>query len=99
MSKRELETLAQVAIDLEGPRTKRRRETPAEDANGDGKMSVDEGDDAWAARLAAAKEQGEKLWQTVKDAVDPKEQVLALLYLQPPHAHSRKQPAFALLRL
>lgn len=87
MSKRELETLAQVAIDLEGPRTKRRRETPAEEANGDAKMQVEEGEDAKAARLAAAKEQGEKLWQTVKDAVDPKEQVLALLSFMRPHAH------------
>ena len=52
MSKRELETLARVAIDLEGPRTKRRRETPAEETNGD--VKVEEDEDAKAARLAAA---------------------------------------------
>lgn len=80
MSKRELETLAQVAIDLEGPRTKRRRETPAEEGNGDVKMQVEEDEDAKAARLATAKEQGEKLWHAVKDAVD-KEQVSCSLFL------------------
>jgi len=81
MSKRELETLAQAAVDEGAPRTKRRKETPAEDVkpgpskvgktlemDGSGK---DETEEQRRARLEVVKQQASQLWQTIKDAQGP----------------------------
>lgn len=77
MSKRELGKLANV-IDVDAPRAKRRKEVaPQDEKKPDADMDVDvtggtnmkrEQEDP--AKLEQLKEQGLKLWQTVKDAVD-----------------------------
>ena len=77
MSKRELGKLASV-VDVDAPRAKRRKEAPPqEEKKPDADMDVDatggmnvkrEQEDP--AKLEQVKEQGLKLWQTVKDAVD-----------------------------
>ena len=77
MSKRELGKLASV-VDVNAPRAKRRKEAPPqEEKKPDADMDVDatggmnvkrEQEDP--AKLEQVKEQGLKLWQTVKDAVD-----------------------------
>ncbi|KAI0275197.1 Bromodomain-containing protein [Gloeopeniophorella convolvens] len=77
MSKRELEKLANV-VDVDAPRAKRRREAaPQEERKADPDMDVDVTGDADVkqeqvdpAKLQQVKEQGLKLWQTIKDAVD-----------------------------
>lgn len=77
MSKRELGKLASV-VDVDAPRAKRRKEAPPQDEK---KPSTDMDLDATGgttvkreeedpAKLEQVKEQGSKLWQTVKDAVD-----------------------------
>ncbi len=77
MSKRELGKLASV-VDVDAPRAKRRKEAaPQEekkpetdvdvDVTGDGNVKREQVD---PAKLEQVKEQGLKLWQTVKDAVD-----------------------------
>lgn len=77
MSKRELGKLASV-VDVDAPRAKRRREAASQDEkkpdpdldlDGTNRASVKrEQEDP--ASLKQVKEQGFKLWQTVKDAVD-----------------------------
>ena len=77
MSKRELGKLASV-VDVDAPRAKRRKEAaPQDEKKPDADMDVDatggtnvkrEQEDP--AKLEQVKEQGLKLWQTVKDAVD-----------------------------
>lgn len=77
MSKRELGKLASV-VDVDAPRAKRRKEAaPLEekkpeadmevDVTGDGNVKREQED---PAKLEQVKEQGLKLWQTLKDAVD-----------------------------
>ena len=77
MSKRELGKLASV-VDVDAPRAKRRKEAPPQDekkpnadidvdATGGTTVKREEED---PAKLGQVKEQGSKLWQTVKDAVD-----------------------------
>jgi hypothetical protein len=77
MSKRELGKLASV-VDVDAPRAKRRKEAPPQDekkpdadldpdATGGASVKREQED---PANLAQVKEQGLKLWQTVKDAVD-----------------------------
>jgi len=78
MSKRELGKLASV-VDVDAPRTKRRREVAPHDekkpdsdtadhnALGGANVKQEQED---PAKLEQVKEQGLKLWQTVKDAVD-----------------------------
>jgi hypothetical protein len=82
MSKRELETLAQVALDIGTPRAKRRRETPADDSNSNNKAStsdvamhkIEDGQTSEArgvivgVDIVAVKEQASQLWHAVKDA-------------------------------
>lgn len=75
MSKRELGKLASV-VDVDAPRAKRRKEAaPQEEKKPDVDMDVDvtgevkrEPEDP--AKLELVKEQGLKLWQTLRDAVD-----------------------------
>lgn len=77
MSKRELGKLA-IVVDVDAPRAKRRREAaPQDEKKPDPDMDLDatsgtgvkrEQEDP--ANLKQVKEQGLKLWQTVKDAVD-----------------------------
>ena len=77
MSKRELGKLASV-VDVDAPRAKRRKEAPPQDEKkADADMDVDAGGAANVkreqedpAKLEQVKEQGLRLWQTVKDAVD-----------------------------
>ena len=77
MSKRELGKLASV-VDVDAPRAKRRREAaPQDDKKPDGDLDLDATGGASVKReqedpanLEQVKEQGLKLWQTVKDAVD-----------------------------
>lgn len=77
MSKRELGKLASV-VDVDAPRAKRRREAvPQEEKRPNADMDVDVMGEANMKRehedttkLMQVKEQGLKLWQTVKDAVD-----------------------------
>lgn len=68
MSKRELERLA-VVVDADAPRAKRRRETTTEE-----KPDVQNAETTRATvsseEKAKAKEEGLRLWQAVKDAVD-----------------------------
>jgi len=77
MSKRELGKLASV-VDVDAPRAKRRKEAAPQDekkpdadmdvtATGGTNMKREQED---AAKQEQVKEQGLKLWQTVKDAVD-----------------------------
>jgi hypothetical protein len=77
MSKRELGKLASV-VDVDAPRAKRRKEAPPQDekkpnadldldATGGASVKREQED---PASLGQVKEQGLKLWQTVKDAVD-----------------------------
>jgi hypothetical protein len=75
MSKRELGKLASV-VDVDAPRAKRRKEAaPQEEKKPEADMDVDvtgemkrEQEDP--AKLEQVKEQGLKLWQTLRDAVD-----------------------------
>lgn len=67
MSKRELERLA-VVVDADAPRAKRRREATAEKP--DVEMLDGTRETVSEEQRATVKEQGLKLWQTVKDAVD-----------------------------
>jgi chromatin structure-remodeling complex subunit RSC4 len=76
MSKRELGKLASV-VDVDAPRAKRRKEAavPQEEKKPETDMDVDvtgemkrEQEDP--AKLEQVKEQGLKLWQTLRDAVD-----------------------------
>ncbi len=77
MSKRELGKLASV-VDVDAPRAKRRREVaPQDEKKPDADMDLDATSGAGVKReqedpasLEQVKEQGLKLWQTVKDAVD-----------------------------
>ena len=77
MSKRELGKLASV-VDVDAPRAKRRKEAaPQEEKKPEVDMDVDVTDDGKVkreqedpAKLEQVKEQGLKLWQTLKDAVD-----------------------------
>jgi hypothetical protein len=75
MSKRELGKLASV-VDVDAPRAKRRREAvPQEekkpdvdvDVTGEANVKREQED---TTKLEQVKEQGLKLWHTVKDAVD-----------------------------
>lgn len=77
MSKRELGKLASV-VDVDAPRAKRRREAaPQDEKKPDPDLDLDGTNRAGVkqeqedpASLKQVKEQGLKLWQTVKDAVD-----------------------------
>ena len=77
MSKRELGKLASV-VDVDAPRAKRRREAaPQDEKKADPDLDLDATSGAGVKReqedpanLKQVKEQGLKLWQTVKDAVD-----------------------------
>ena len=77
MSKRELGKLASV-VDIDAPRAKRRKEAaPQEEKKPEADMDVDVTSDGNVkreqedpARLEQVKEQGLKLWQTLRDAVD-----------------------------
>ncbi len=76
MSKRELGKLASV-VDVDAPRAKRRKEAPQEEKKPEVDMDVEVTSDGNLKReqedptkLEQVKEQGLKLWQTVKDAVD-----------------------------
>ena len=77
MSKRELGKLASV-VDVDAPRAKRRREAPPQDEKKpDPDLDLDATSGAGVKRepedpanLKQVKEQGLKLWQTVKDEVD-----------------------------
>jgi chromatin structure-remodeling complex subunit RSC4 len=82
MSKRELGKLASV-VDVDAPRAKRRKEAapPQDEKKPDAETDVDVDADAGvgtsvkreqegSAKLEQVKEQGLRLWQTVKDAVD-----------------------------
>ena len=77
MSKRELGKLASV-VDVDAPRAKRRKEAPPQDekkpdtdmdtdATGGASMKREQED---PANMEQVREQGLKLWQAVKDAVD-----------------------------
>jgi chromatin structure-remodeling complex subunit RSC4 len=75
MSKRELETLAQVAVDIDAPRAKRLKTTAVDagPSSGGGKTGVAGGEGAQdvqmsEAQMEAVKEQALQLWQTIKDA-------------------------------
>ncbi|KAI0033961.1 Bromodomain-containing protein [Vararia minispora EC-137] len=76
MSKRELETLAQAAVDIDAPRTKRRKETPTEDLrpgpSKGGKTaapgSAEESVEAGNAHPQDVKAKAGQLWQAIKDA-------------------------------
>jgi hypothetical protein len=77
MSKRELGKLASV-VDVDAPRAKRRKEAaPQDEKKPDADLELDATSGAGVKReqeepanLEQVKEQGLKLWQTVKDAVD-----------------------------
>jgi hypothetical protein len=77
MSKRELGKLASV-VDVDAPRAKRRKEAPPQDEKKpDADLDLDatrgasvKREQEEPANLEQVKEQGLKLWQTVKDAVD-----------------------------
>lgn len=76
MSKRELGKLASV-VDVDAPRAKRRKEAPQDEKKPNADMDVDvtggttvKREEEDSAKLEQVKEQGSKLWQTVKDAVD-----------------------------
>jgi hypothetical protein len=81
MSKRELGKLASV-VDVDAPRAKRRREAapPQDEKKPDAETDVDAGtggggasvrrEQEDSAKLEQVREQGLRLWQTVKDAVD-----------------------------
>lgn len=107
MSKRELGKLASV-VDVDAPRAKRRKEAaPQEEKKAEVDMDVDvtgevkrEQEDP--AKLEQVKEQGLKLWQTLRDAVD-KECVTDLRlsppfrfvnHVSPPPAVAHFQPTF-----
>jgi chromatin structure-remodeling complex subunit RSC4 len=92
MSKRELGKLA-IVVDVDAPRAKRRREAPPQDEKKPDPADLDLDPDATSgagvkreqedpATLKQVKEQGLKLWQTVKDAVD-KECVTSLVSCAP----------------
>ncbi|KAI9438434.1 RSC complex protein [Lactarius psammicola] len=92
MSKRELGKLASV-VDVDAPRAKRRKEAaPQEekkpeadmdvDVTGDGNVKREQED---PAKLEQVKEQGLKLWQTVKDAVDKDGRSLSADFLRLPN--------------
>lgn len=68
MSKRELERLA-VAVDPDAPRAKRRREATTEEKP-DVQMLDATRETVSEEERVKVKEQGSRLWQTVKDAVD-----------------------------
>jgi hypothetical protein len=75
MSKRELGKLA--SVDVDAPRAKRRREAAPQEKKPDPDMDMDATSAAGVKReqedpaaLKQVKEQGLKLWQTVKDEVD-----------------------------
>jgi chromatin structure-remodeling complex subunit RSC4 len=100
MSKRELGKLASV-VDVDAPRAKRRREAaPQQDEKkpdaetdaeaGGGNVKREQED---PGKLEQVKEQGLKLWQTVKDAVD-KECVTDLR--RPPFVIALCSPAYLL---
>lgn len=75
MSKRELGKLASV-VDVDAPRAKRRREAAPQEKKPDPDIDLDATSAAGVKReedpanLKQVKEQGLKLWQTVKDEVD-----------------------------
>ncbi|KAI9444525.1 Bromodomain-containing protein [Lactarius indigo] len=93
MSKRELGKLASV-VDVDAPRAKRRKEAPPPqeekrpetdmdvDVTGDGNVKREQED---PAKLEQVKEQGLKLWQTVKDAVDKDGRSLSADFLRLPN--------------
>lgn len=94
MSKRELGKLASV-VDVDAPRAKRRKEAapqeekkPPEadmdvDVTGEGNGKREQEDDP--AKVEQVKEQGLKLWQTVKDAVDKDGRSLSADFLRLPN--------------
>ncbi|KAI0050569.1 Bromodomain-containing protein [Auriscalpium vulgare] len=97
MSKRELEKLGSggSVVDVDAPRAKRRKETPASpddkkpdhhtgDATTATKREAEDHDTVDAAQLAAVQEQGLKLWQTVKDAVDKDGRSLSFDFIRLP---------------
>ncbi|KAH8993930.1 Bromodomain-containing protein [Lactarius akahatsu] len=92
MSKRELGKLASV-VDVDAPRAKRRKEAPPQeekkpetdmdvDVTGEGNVKREQED---PAKLEQVKEQGLKLWQTVKDAVDKDGRSLSADFLRLPN--------------
>ncbi|KAI0067972.1 Bromodomain-containing protein [Artomyces pyxidatus] len=93
MSKRELETLASV-VDVDAPRAKRRKEAPASedkkpDLSNDGASPSrsaihDSQETVDPAKLEVVQEQGLKLWQTVKDAVDKEGRNLSFDFIRLP---------------
>lgn len=102
MSKRELGKLASV-VDVDAPRAKRRREAAPQqdekkpdaetDANvgaGGGASVKREQEDP--AKMEQVKEQGLRLWQTVKDAVDKE----CVTDLRGPLVIALRQPAYLL---
>lgn len=92
MSKRELGKLANV-VDVDAPRAKRRREAaPQDEKKPDPDMDLDATSGAVVKReqedpasLKQVKEQGLKLWQTVKDAVDKDGHSLSIDFLRLPN--------------
>ncbi|GLB35855.1 putative bromo domain containing protein [Lyophyllum shimeji] len=89
MSKRELGQL-NGANEIEGPRTKRRRETAGNSSDVDVKQSDpvvpggDQSGEGSGAKKGEVKELGLKLWQTVKDAVNKEGRTLSLDFLRRP---------------
>ncbi len=87
MSKRELGKLA-IVVDVDAPRAKRRREAaPQDEKKPDPDLDLDATSGAGVKReqedpanLKQVKEQGLKLWQTVKDAVDKECVTIVLSY-------------------
>ncbi|KAI0253274.1 Bromodomain-containing protein [Lactifluus subvellereus] len=92
MSKRELGKLASV-VDVDAPRAKRRREAvPQEEKKPNADVDVDVTGEANTRReqedttkLMQVKEQGLKLWHTVKDAVDKDGRSLSIDFLRLPN--------------
>ena len=93
MSKREARSFAAAGVDLDAPRAKRRKDAPATSNTGphskqSAETAVANGAGNEGAEHAAeetedketVREQGLRLWQTVKDAVN-KECVIYLAYL------------------
>ncbi|KAF8481637.1 RSC complex protein, partial [Russula ochroleuca] len=92
MSKRELGKLASV-VDVDAPRAKRRKEAPPQDEKKpDADLDLDatrgasvKREQEEPANLEQVKEQGLKLWQTVKDAVDKDGRSLSVDFLRLPN--------------
>jgi chromatin structure-remodeling complex subunit RSC4 len=69
MMKRELDKITGAAVDVDAPRSKRRREGPAQDET-ESVVGETAGNNLSEYDLIKVKEEGTKLWTTIREAVN-----------------------------